>query len=120
MGISSKNPYSDLVDGESPILNMDIQTIKDFCKAKGFVEINKTVRENSNGYPFITFIDNTNTAENIYFSRNMATQVAEGVVINAELFSKLRVATTVNADGESRLKLCGSGESQRVSIDELL
>jgi hypothetical protein len=106
--------------GVPPSCNMFIQSIKDFCKSKGFVEINKTVRVNQKGYPFITFMTAENKAENVYFSRTKASEVSEGMVISAELFSKLRVAETINADGEPRVKLCGSGESQRVSISDLL
>ncbi len=106
--------------GVPPILNMDIQTIKDFCKSKGFTQINKMIAENSNGYPFITFINGANKAENIYFSKSMSANVAEGQLITPSLLADLQVATVKNANGEERIKLCGKGESNRLSLDDLL
>ena len=104
----------------TPFLNMDIQTIKDFCKSKGFTQINKTIAENSNGYPFITFITGANKAENVYFSKSMSANVAEGQLITPTMLADLQVATVKNAAGEERIKLCSKGESNRLSLDDLL
>jgi hypothetical protein len=95
------------------------QSIKDFCISKSFVQISKTVRQNSNGYPFITFIYSNNNAENIYFSKNAASKVAEGEIVTKELISKLAVVEATNAEGEIRFKL-SFGDSQRINIMELL
>jgi len=116
----AQNPHSVLVGRCAPILNMDIQTIKDFCKSKGFVQINKTIAENSNGYPFITFITGANKAENIYFSKASSANVAEGMLVTPTLLADLQIATVKNAAGEERIKLCGKGESNRLSLDDLL
>lgn len=99
---------------------MNIQTLKDFCQSRNFVEIHKTVRENSNGYPYITFINSANKAENVYFSKSQSANVAEGQLVTPSILKDLRVASVLNAAGEERTKLIGAGESQRLSLDDLL
>ena len=61
-----------------------------------------------------------NEAENIYFSVNAGSQVAVGQVITPDFLKSLQVATTVNAKGEERVKLCFKGESRRINIQEFL
>jgi len=99
---------------------MNIQTLRDFCQSRNFVEIHKTIRENNNGYPYITFIDSKNVAENIYFSKSQSANVAEGMLVTPSILRDLRVASVFNVNGEERTKLCGAGESQRLSLDDLL
>ncbi len=77
------------------------------------------VRENTNKYPYVTFIDDKNVAENIYFSKNASKLVAEGQVIALGFFTPFMAAETKNEAGEMRWKLISQGESQRAGIEEL-
>ena len=99
---------------------MNIQSLSSFCKSNKFTEIHKTIRENTNGYPYITFITSDNKAENIYFSKSKSSEVAAGMLISPSLLKDLQIATVTNANGESRTKLVGTGESNRLTLDDLL
>ncbi len=100
---------------------MEVQTIKEFITTQGFNQIASHVRTNTNGYPFVTFIDATktpNVAENVYFSKNAALLVAKGLVVTKELLSGFQIGATENALGETRIKLISN--SERLSLDSLL
>lgn len=99
---------------------MIFQSLAAFCKANNFVEIHKAVRENSNGYPYLTFITGNNKAENIYFSKSKSSEVSAGMVVSSSLMRDLQIAEVSNAQGEKRTKLVGFGESNRLSLDDLL
>lgn len=96
---------------------METATVKEFAKEKGFVQVVPVVRKNTNGYPYMTFIDAENKAENIYFSKNASKLVTVGAVLDKGLASKLSIGYTKNAEGEVRIKLISNGE--RESIDAL-
>jgi hypothetical protein len=96
----------------------NVKSIAKFAEDRSMVSIAPKVRMNTNGYPFITFIDSDNKAENIYFSKAGAETVEEGQEITAELLKSLQVAEVENADGEMRLKLITN--SERVSLASLL
>ena len=81
--------------------------------------MNPTVRCNTNGYPFITFIDGDNSAENVYFSKGAAEGVEEGTPITRELLADLQVSEYINEDGEPRVKLSRKG-GNRLEIAALL
>lgn len=95
-------------------------TLKEYVTMKGFTQIAKAVRENTNGYPFITFISADNKAENVYFSINAAETVAAGEIVTAEMLQSLQVVETQNAQGEQRTKLSLKGESARFDLADLL
>ncbi len=97
---------------------MEVQTIKDFTKAQGFVQLAPTIRVNTNGYPFITFIKEDNVAENIYFSKNAATIVKSGDAVTKQLLASLQIAAVTNADNEIRVKLISN--SDRIELSSLL
>lgn len=93
-------------------------SIMDFAKSKGFVNIVPRVRINTNGYPYVTFIDSANQAENIYFSKSAAEQVAEGTPVDKGLLARHQIGITTNAEGEERIKLIPN--SERVDLFSLL
>lgn len=101
-----------------PTTNLKVESIKDFAKSKGFMQLAPAVRINTNGYPFITFIDSNNVAENIYFSKAAAEQVDEGTPVDKTLLSRHQIGITKNADGEERVKLISN--SERVDLFSLL
>lgn len=96
---------------------LKVVTVGAFAKAKGFTQISPKVRINQNGYPYITFIDTANKAENVYFSKNAAKDRHEGEVISKEMLKAVSVAETTNAKGELRIKLVSS---DRLELESLL
>lgn len=94
-------------------------SVKDFMKANSFVQVHKEVRANTNGYPYITFINGKNEAENIYFSKEASKQVKAGDPIAKGFFDNFLTASTTNEAGEERIKLVRSGDSTRLDIDDL-
>jgi Na+-transporting NADH:ubiquinone oxidoreductase subunit NqrA len=96
---------------------MEVQSIKEFAAAKGFTTVASHVRVNTNGYPYVTFINEKNEAENVYFSKKGAESVSEGTTVTAELLKQFQIGTTTNAAGEERVKLISN--SERVSLMEM-
>lgn len=80
-------------------------TVPEFAKQNGFNMVSK-VRKNTSGYLFATFLssDDPNHTENIYFGVRFAEEggYKEGDVLK---LTDLFVTDTVNAAGETRLKL---------------
>lgn len=97
---------------------MKVISVKEFCNQLNVASVASAVRENSNGYPFVTFIDSDNKAENVYFSKEGSKQYAAGSVIGKGFFDKLQIAYVTNEEGEERIKLITN--SERVSIDDIL
>ena len=100
---------------------LETTSVKDFMLGNGFTQVCKQVRVNTNGYPFVTFMDATNTAHNIYFSKKAASSFEEGAAIEKGFFDNLLIAFTTNAEGEGRIRLCmkGEGNSQRLDLADL-
>jgi hypothetical protein len=96
---------------------MQVNTIKDYCKSKGFTQIAPSIRSNTNGYPFITFIDAANKAENIYFSKNAALAVGAGQPVTKDMLTVYQIGITENAAGEQRIKLISN--SERINLASL-
>jgi len=94
-------------------------SVQEFMAKHSFTQVVKVVRHNTNSYPYITFIDDKNVSENIYFSVNAAKLVAEGQEIARGFFEPFRCALTTNKDGESRWKLVSQGDSLRASVEDL-
>lgn len=93
---------------------MKVQSIQEFAAEKGFVQFIPTVRANTQGYPFITFIDADNKAENIYFSKAGASTVTVGESVDLR---KFQIGETTNGTGEVRMKLITN--SERVSLSAM-
>ncbi len=100
----------------STVLNT--QSVKAFVQSKGFKSVAPSIRANTNGYPYITFIDDKNVAENIYFSKNGAKMVGAGEAITKDLLAKFQIADCKNATGEVRTKLVSNTE--RIDVLTLL
>lgn len=93
-------------------------TVLAFMQKRGFVSVHKEIRVNTKGYPYITFIDGGNVAENIYFSKSEAANVTEGQPIVKGFFDKLQIADTLNANNEVRTKIVGTS-SNRLTLEDL-
>lgn len=95
-----------------------VMTVAEFCKMKGFVELVPKVRFNANSYPFITFINGKNEAENIYFTVNASENVHEGQDLR-EIAHDLQIVVVSYTDGrESRAKISRKSSS-RLTIEDL-
>ena len=97
---------------------LNVIPVKEFASSKNFISISPTVRTNTNNYPYLTFIDKDNKAENIYFSKESAKLVGVGQVVDKQMLTSFMIAETKNAAGELRIKLVSN--SQRVSLEDLL
>lgn len=98
---------------------LETKTISEYAQERGFVDVAVKVRTNVNGYPYVTFIDENNVAENIYFTTNTGADYKEGTPINKGFFDKLQFVFVTNANGESRVKLAKQG-GERNSLASLL
>ena len=98
-----------------------VVSVKDFMRSNGFTQVHNEVRQNSNGYPFVTFINGKNEAENIYFSKGAAElpQAKLGTPIAKGYFDAFSIAETKNGAGEKRIKLVRQGDSSRLEMDDL-
>lgn len=101
-------------------------TIKQFMQKEGFQAFFKSVRENSNGLPYVTFLrpvgDGRNEGENVYFSRNTSAEVTLGTdVLSLFKSGNVKVAQISYSDGRpTRWKLVSANQSEDyVSIDDL-
>jgi hypothetical protein len=102
---------------ESTITTM---SIADFFAKHNVAQVNKTVATNTNGYPFVTFINKDNVAENVYFGKKDAIKYPKDTPIAKGFFNTLQIAETKNADGEIRMKLCSKGAGNRLDVADLL
>lgn len=93
--------------------------VKSFMISSGFVSVVNKVRRDTNNYPYVTFIDDKNTATNVYFSKNAAKLVREGQAIGKGFFDPFRIVEIKNVAGEKCTKLVGMSEELRESIDDL-
>ena len=96
---------------------MTRETFKSWCKLNGVTSINKEIRTNTNGYPFITILRDKD-AENIYFGRKSAAKVELGDSVKA-IANDLYVTIAVNADGQPRTKLSFDGVSSYEDLDSM-
>ena len=94
---------------------MKTLSLKEFMQEKSFAQVIPVVRTNSNGYPFLTFTNSSNEAENVYFSKSMLVEAGK---VDIEFLRGLKACETTNADGESRWKLTDSAGS-RVELADL-
>jgi hypothetical protein len=94
-------------------------SVESFMGDQGFISVIQTVRENLNGYPFVTFMDADNKAENVYFSKAASEDVAAGDSIARGFFDPYVMVLTANADGEARWKIATKGGSNRLEVADL-
>lgn len=97
---------------------METLSVKEFCASKDITQVAAKVRTNANGYPFVTFINKANVAENVYFSKNAAVEVTDGMIVSKQMLTTHQIGMTVNASGEPRIKLISN--SERLDISSLL
>ena len=96
-----------------------VESIQDFCGNNGFTQISGGVRMNTNNYPFLTFVNGENKAENIYFSKGAAALVTGDTVIDKEFVKDFAIGHTTNANGESRVKIVRASGDNRINLQDL-
>jgi hypothetical protein len=89
-----------------------LMTVKEFFNAEGITSIVPFVRVNANGYPFVTLLNASNEANNLYFASNIAKEYPEGTPVGKGFFNNLTVYQ--NKSGYWRF-----GSALRVSVDDL-
>lgn len=115
----TNHQFSYIMADQSNASTLNAIPVQEFMKQKGFVSVSRAVRANKAGYPYVTFINGANEAENIYFSKNASARYDEGEPIGRGFFDELQIAETTNAAGEARTKLVGTGTSERVNASDL-
>lgn len=94
-------------------------SVQDFMQTGSFTQVHNVVRENANHYPYVTFINKDNIAENIYFASTIAHNYEAGMRIEKGFFSDLQIGFTTNVNGETRTKLVPIGSSSRLALTDL-
>jgi len=77
---------------------------------KGIVSNISELRENQNGYPFVTLLKN-NRSQNIYFGKSTSEKVLDNFKVGEKILAFLKecnVVKTKNAEGETRFKISHS------------
>ena len=97
-------------------------TMKEFCAKHDFIQVNNEVSVNKNGYPFVTFIDSNNKAENIYFASTISEDYTEGQPISVKdgFFDELIIIMAETKNNGVLPKLCKQGGNRRESLADLL
>lgn len=94
-------------------------SLREFVANYQITEIVPEVRENSNGYTFVTFVNHKNNAENVYFGSSIAKDYSAGMPITKDLLDKLQVYEYLRDDGKQGLRLVRKGVT-RVAISGLI
>jgi hypothetical protein len=94
-------------------------SVQDFMSEFALVSVNKVLKKNTNGYPFVTFIDGNNIATNVYFSVEAAKLLGETAEVTRELLEGHTISIYPTPDGEERIKLGRKGGSLRLSFADL-
>jgi hypothetical protein len=91
---------------------------------KGIVRTISNLRENTNEYPYLTFLDSKGKSTNIYFGQKSGVIIKDTFEIGASVISAIKdadIIKTTNASGEERFKISlNVGNSNYASDTELL
>lgn len=103
------NHYKPLIMETKEIVaknDLKIMSLLEFANANGIVRVVPIVRENENGYPYVTFVGaKTEQTQNVYFSKSASKNVAAGMTMDRDAFKAYQIGFTTNAEGEERIKL---------------
>jgi hypothetical protein len=75
---------------------------------QGIVTAISVLRQNVNDYPFVTFLSEGSTAQNVYFGKGFAEEILGRYEVGDNVLNELISAVivqTANADGEVRYKI---------------
>lgn len=96
-------------------------SLREFAKKFEITKIVLDVRENTNGYSFLVFINKDGNTENVYFGSSIARDYPEGTAVTTEMLDKLQIYEYPK-EGKMMLRLVRKGGSNgnTASIDSLL
>ena len=101
---------------------METISLRELVK-RGVVRNLSVLRENTNGYPFITLLNKRGQANNIYFGQKSAILIKDNFEIGQNIVVALKDATvikTANEAGEVRYKLSLPSPTSKYSSDSEL
>jgi hypothetical protein len=91
---------------------------------KGIIRTFSNLNENTNGYPFLTFLDSKGKSSNVYFGQKSGVIIKDTFEIGASVISAIKdadIIKTTNSDGEQRYKISlNIGNSNYASDADLL
>lgn len=99
---------------------MEATSLRSLIKSKEIVGVSH-LRENENGYPFLTVLNKDKKAMNLYFGKNTAQKIKDNFEVGSDLVAngflkEAQVVQTANEKGETRFKLSVShGEYSSIS-----
>lgn len=97
---------------------------REFMRDQGFSNFHGVIRENNNKFPYVTFIkagagpNGENLAENVYYSKNLSNEVAEGMEVVPSLKGR-KISLIEFSDGRPTRWKITSGESNWGSAEDL-
>ncbi|HEX8586086.1 MAG TPA: hypothetical protein VF680_16960 [Allosphingosinicella sp.] len=100
------------------VIPMKRISLKKAFKNRVFTNVSK-VRENHQGFKFVTVIDNSGKSNNVYLGRKSSEQVIVGQDIPAELLKRADFVLATNEQDEQRLKLSLNGDSGYTSMESI-
>lgn len=96
------------------------KSVQQFMEDEGYISVVNVVRQNANGYLYITFMDADNVAENIYFSQAASELVEVDDEIANGFFSPFSMSYVTYTDGrEPRWKISSANGGNRISVADL-
>ena len=98
---------------------MEQISLRDLVK-QGGVRTISVLRENTNGYPFVTFLNSKGEAQNVYFGQKSAVLIKDNFEVEKPVIQALKEATVIktkNAEGEIRYKLSLPNPTSKYSTD---
>lgn len=112
--MAEKNTAAAAAPQTNPAEIGNFETIQEFCERKKFIHVNNAVGESVKNVPFVTFINEDNEAENVYFSRNASATTGVGETVDQAFLEQYRIGVVTYPDGETRTKLITKGGNRVV------
>jgi len=100
-------------------LELTTASVKEFMENDDFIHIHELIRENANGYLYLTFIDSANQASNVYFTEKAVdiNGLKKDQELDADFFADLQMVYVEYTDErEARWKICPKGSGTRKDI----
>lgn len=94
------------------------ESVQDFMQKNG-LSVHNAVRTNANGYPYLTFINKENVAENVYFAKTISADYKKDQAVVKGFFTGLQIGYTTNEAGEERTKIIPIGNGTRLETSDL-
>ncbi len=90
-----------------------IGNLSSFVRDNSFTKVSR-IKHNTNGYAYVSFLDNDGNWEHVYLSKNMAKKVSEGS--EPQVLKGCIVNRCTYDNGEERLKICSPAENGMLEV----